>query len=249
MEGLKTPKPFTFDGNVAERWKQRKEEFEWYLVATESDTKPEKVRAGILLHCLGPKGKEIYNTFTFDTAEDRVKYTKIKEKLEAYCVPRINLTLQRFKFLTYRQGGETFDEFVTELKKLSSTCELDTLRDSLIRDMIIIGTGDRKLQERLLRKTDITLDDAIKEGQTPEATKKEVLNSSDKGNLHTDEVKFRPKFKHIGNKMEEVRSKKVEYKSNLIKNCQFCPYQHQRGKCPAYRKTCIVCKGLGHFAK
>ena len=40
-------------------------------------------------------------------------------------------------FLTYHQGEETFDEFVTELKKLSSTCELDTLRDSLITDMII----------------------------------------------------------------------------------------------------------------
>ena len=55
MEGLKPPKPFTFDGNAAEKWKQWKEEFEWYLIATESDTKPEKVRAGILLHCIGLK--------------------------------------------------------------------------------------------------------------------------------------------------------------------------------------------------
>ena len=57
-----------FDGNIAEKWKQWKEEFQWYLVATEADTKSEKVRAGILLHCLGSKGKEIYNTLTF--AED-----------------------------------------------------------------------------------------------------------------------------------------------------------------------------------
>ena len=73
MEGFKPPKPFLFEGNIAERWKLWIEELTWYLVATESDAKPEKARAGILLHCLGSKGKEIYNTFTFDEADDKQK--------------------------------------------------------------------------------------------------------------------------------------------------------------------------------
>ena len=95
------------------------------------------------------------------------------------------------------------------------------------------------------------MDDAIREGKTSEATKKhkEVLNNSDKGNLHTDEVKFRPKDKHRGNKLEEERSKKVEYKSNLIKNCLYCSYQHQRGKCPAYKKNMHFMQGFGAFCK
>ena len=35
----------------------------------------------------------------------------------------------------------------------------------------------------------------------------------------------------------------------MIMNCQYCSYQHLRGKCPAYKKICKACKGQGHFAK
>ena len=55
--GIKAPKPMEFDGNIAEKWKQWKEDFKWYLIAIEADTKSQKIRAGLLLHCLGPKGK------------------------------------------------------------------------------------------------------------------------------------------------------------------------------------------------
>ena len=173
MERLKPPKPFDFEGNVPEKWKLWKEDLEWYLIATDAEEKTEKVKSGILLHSIGSKGKEIYNTFEFEAPDDKFKYTKILEKFEAYCTPRKNLTLLRFKFLTYRQGEEeSFDQFVTYLKKMSSTCELLTLKESLIKDMIIIGTTDKKLQERLLKKSDISLDDTIKEGKASELSKK-----------------------------------------------------------------------------
>ena len=71
MEGFKPPKPLLSDGNIAERRKLWIEELEWYLVATESDDKPEKVRAGILLHCLGSKG--FYKTVNFNEANDQLR--------------------------------------------------------------------------------------------------------------------------------------------------------------------------------
>ena len=71
MERLKPPKPIDFDdGNLSEKWKHWKEDLEWYMIATESDGKSEKVRAGILLHCIGSRGKEIYNTFEYEAAGD-----------------------------------------------------------------------------------------------------------------------------------------------------------------------------------
>ena len=52
----------------------------------------------------------------------------------------------RYKMFSYRQReGQSFGHFVTELKKLSSECELGTLLDSLIRDMIIVGFMDNRL--------------------------------------------------------------------------------------------------------
>ena len=242
--GLKPPKPFLFEGNIAEKWKQWKEEFEWYLIAIEADGKTEKVRAGILLHCLGPKGREVYNTLEFDSVEDRVKYSKIIERVEAYCIPRKNLTLLRFKFFTHRQEEQLFDEFVTQLKKLSNDCEFGALRDSLVKDMIIIGNKDRRLQERLLRKPDISLGDAIKEGQAAETSRKHKETLTEKGIVHTDVIQRNKTYDYKGNK-KFVQGSGV----NNSGSCQYCSYQHPRGRCPAYKKACNACNGIGHFAK
>jgi hypothetical protein len=57
-----------------------------------------------------------------------------------YCSPRKNITFMRHKLFTCKQrDGQSFDELVTELKKRSAECEFETLRESLIRDIIICG--------------------------------------------------------------------------------------------------------------
>ena len=81
------------------------------------------------------------------------------EKFEAYIAPRKNLTYSQFKFLTYRQEeGHSFESFLTDLTKFASDYELDHVKELLVRDMIIIGLHDKKLQERLLREINLTLD-------------------------------------------------------------------------------------------
>ena len=54
------------------------------------------------------------------------------------------------------------------MKKFASDCELDHLKELLIRDMIIIGLHDEKLQERLLREINLTLDRTVEICQTIE---------------------------------------------------------------------------------
>ena len=83
--------------------------------------------------------RNLYN-FTFDNEEDTLVYNKIIEKFEACIAPRKNLTYSRFTFLRYRQEeGQSFESFFTDLKKFAGDCELDHLKESLIRDIIIIG--------------------------------------------------------------------------------------------------------------
>ena len=107
--------------------------------------------------------------------------------------------------------------------------------------MVIIGTKDKKLQERLLRKPDTTLDEAIKQGKTSEASRqhREILNPSNKSNLHADVINHKMRKDYSNNRRSESstnwedRSKKYEKKPEMIMNCQYCSYQHKRGKCPA----------------
>ena len=77
---------------------------------------------------------------------------------------------------------QTFNDFVTELRRLSENCEFNELRDFLIKDMIICDITDNNFRERMLQCTDIDLNKAINIGPASEQTKLHVkeLNNFDK---------------------------------------------------------------------
>lgn len=82
------------------------------------------------------------------------------------------MTFNRYNFFTARQTDiETF-EFYTRLRKLSENFDFAELRDSLIKDIVIIGIRDTKLKERFLRENDIDLQTVLKNGRACEASKK-----------------------------------------------------------------------------
>ena len=117
MNKLEHPQAFSFDGNVSHSWKLWLKHFDLYLTATEKDTKGDKIKTSIFLTCIGQKGREIYETFTFEPG-DEMKLAPVLHKVSEYCNPRKNITILRHKFFTYRQqGGQNFHGFVTELKK------------------------------------------------------------------------------------------------------------------------------------
>ena len=130
---------------------------------------------------------------------------------------------------------------MTELKKLSSECEFDNLQDSLIKDMIVCGTKDNSLRERLLRECDLTLSKAISAGHAAEETRKharEILRSQPSADI--DKI-----FKKKLNKSNHNTHN--QNKRDFIKKCKFCDSSHPRGKCPAYGKVCHVCNKRSHF--
>ena len=172
------------------------------MVATEKDRKENKVKSSILLSCIGPQGREIYNTFTFSQEEENFDYNVIVQKFENFCILRQNITLLRYKFLTYKQKeGQSFDEFMTQLKKLSSDCEFGELKNSLIKDIVVIGVADNSLRERMLRELNLTLERAIALGQSTEQTK-----------IHAKELKqeaeiYRIKFSKKENRYSQAAKK------------------------------------------
>ena len=129
MDKSNPPDPLIFDGNIRELCKRWKQELELYLVATEKDRKESKVKSSILLSCIGRQRREIYNTFTFSQEEENFDYSVIVQKFENFFIPRQNITMLRYKFLTCKQKeGQRFDKFMTQLKRLSSDCEFGELK-------------------------------------------------------------------------------------------------------------------------
>ena len=98
------------------------------MTATEYDEEPDNLKSSLLLHCIGERAREVYNTLNFSTTADLMKLEKIMEQFEGYFNPRKNIAYSWFNFFTYHQEiGQSFDDYMTELRKLSSDCELEGL--------------------------------------------------------------------------------------------------------------------------
>ena len=156
-----------------------------------------------------------------------------------YIVPRKNVTYLRFKFLTYRQEErQSFESFFTDLKKFASDCKLDHLKELLIRDMIIIGLHDKKLQERLLREINLTLDRTVDICQTIELTKSHA-KAIQQGTSHSNDYN-----------VDAIRKDfEQSAKQEMIMKCKFCSYNHKHGSCPTYDKVRHSCHKKAHFSK
>ena len=175
MELIKPPKVLSLEGNLQENWKTWKQNFDFYLIATEYKAKASEVKAGLFLHCVGDNARQLYNTLVFDNDADKLKYEIIIQKFDEYITPRKNTTFCRYKFFTYRQGdGQSFDKYLTEMRKLSNDCEFGNLHDSILTDMLIIGLNSKRIQERLLREENITLEKVIKNCKSTELTSRQA---------------------------------------------------------------------------
>jgi uncharacterized protein YllA (UPF0747 family) len=107
---------------------------------------------------------------------------------------------------------------VTELKKRSAVCEFDTLKDSLIKDMIICGISDNALRERMLREPNINLQKAVELGQASEQTKlhAQQLTEDMEKKIHKVHRQKREKERRDKNR-DRFKSHSPE-SGNLIKN-------------------------------
>lgn len=177
----KAPEVFTFHGDVGKDWKLWKQKFELYLVASGKSDKKDNVKIAILLNFLGDEGLRIFNTFEYSDEEDEKKLSTILDKFDKYCQPIKNLVYEHFIFFKREQlQGESIDQFVTALRQLASTCDFKE-KDVLIRDRLVLGVKDSRIQEKLLQYPNLGLSDAISICRSMEAsvaTQKEIVKEA-----------------------------------------------------------------------
>ena len=76
-----------------------------------------------------------------------MKLQPVIDKFDEYLNPRKNITFLSFKFFGNNQGeGQLIDDYVTELKTRSQHCKFGDLRESLIKDKIVLRVQDKKIQ-------------------------------------------------------------------------------------------------------
>jgi len=209
-----------------------KDEWNDWILATGQEKKTEAEKAAILRVFLGSEAKEIY--YANELNKKTLKASEILDELEKIIVQEENVITNRFKFQTYNQEmSQKFADYLLELKKLHIKANYEGVKpDEILRDKIVQGIGNKKLQKELLKMKDPTLVKVVQTCHADEAARmnQEVMNERNEQKPSTIE-------EHIL-KQEFAR-------------CKFCGMKHEfvKGKCPAISKECNKCGRKGHFAK
>lgn len=97
--------------NVSKSWKTWKEEFTLYLELALPDAE-EKAKVKLFYYLIGERGRELCATLIGTQA--RVKVSGLMEKIDEYCNPKVNETVERYRFFAHNQApSETIDKYVT----------------------------------------------------------------------------------------------------------------------------------------
>lgn len=247
---------------TAEGWTKWKQLFEIYRVASGTNKMDDEVQVAVLLHCIGEACVDVYNTLGL-TDEEKKKYGVVLKKFEDYFVPIKNESVNSHIFFTRNQEpGEMFDTYLTELKKLSIDCNFGTLKDRLIRDRIVAGILDKRVKDRLLRETDLTLEKTVKICKCAELSEQQVKKFEPTKDVASISKKSGGNSRNnnnsrTGNNTSGAQRKKMTSSttsescdSKQQENaCQRCGYKHRFKNCPAFRRECKQCGKTGHFAK
>ncbi|XP_071944705.1 uncharacterized protein [Antedon mediterranea] len=239
MANLNQPEPLNIStGNISENWKRFKQRFELYNnnIASGMSRKPSETQTSLLLHTIGQQGLDVYNAFKLKM---KMRLNTVMHKFEEYCNPKKNITFERHTFFSRNQiPGEKIDQYVTDLKNKSKTCEFGEIEESLIRDRIVCGLLDNQLRERLLREDDLNLDKCMKICKASEASRNLGKELKADHQVAVDQLGMSNNYKHDRTKDRDKS-----------KPCSRCTRSHEYGKCPAFGMSCNNCGRKNHFSR
>nr|XP_037288928.1 uncharacterized protein LOC119181789 [Rhipicephalus microplus] len=195
---LPPPKAMDTTGDVWRSWKTWRQEFELFATATYLNQQPKEVQAATFLMIIGEDARKTYSTLDFATDEEKSDVEVLKMKFEAFYKPALNLAYHEFRFGKCDQkDGESFNDWLTDLRVLAKSCEFGQLEERMLRSRIILGIRDKKLQEKLI-------------SENASFTKTvEMCRSREHGKEQCEEIQARPKSDYAAemNALSEAKAR------------------------------------------
>ncbi|KAK3107010.1 hypothetical protein FSP39_004902 [Pinctada imbricata] len=278
LSGLPIPKMDWENSNLPETWRKFQSTVELMFKGPLS-AKEEEIHVTYLLLWVGEKGREIADTWTDMSADDKKQLAPHYERFKNHVQPKLNPIFARYKFNLSTQGNDSIEQYVTRLRTLAKDCSF-TNKDEMIRDRIVFGVTQEKAREKLINVgADLTLDRAIQIVQTYEYSQLQLktmkgevdeihAKSRDRGRSahpvhseHRRRTTHRTPFHKQRPQPQKTYVPKTEHappkpkakpnKSALkVPECDKCGYSHRSTEhCPAKGEQCAKCKKYNHFAK
>lgn len=135
-------------------------------------TDPDKKRS-IFLVSVGPKTCKLVRSLVVPDPKDK-SFEALAQLAQDHFMPKLSTIVQRFKFNTRsQQPGATITMFLAELWRLTEHCEFEATLDDILRDRLVCGVHDIRIESRLRAEPKLTLKQALDQALAIEATDKD----------------------------------------------------------------------------
>ena len=191
----------------------------------------DKDKANILLISIGQNAAGYFDrATTVNTEGDDYKNTR-KTLENIFCVPNASAEARVIFFGTRPKPQEKTLAFLGRLRKASVLCKFDNADTEIMR-ILMNCNSDSKWQEKRFSAKWTENDLVAAENYARQLEQTDLLKK---------ELR------------ETYGSSTAAEKVNRINagpsnNCAYCDKSHKKGQCPAYGRTCDLCKKLHHFA-
>lgn len=171
------------------------------------------------------------------TTEETPKYKEVVKKLDEYFKPKYHAIFGRYKFWRLKsEPHDTLNDVILKIKDAAECCKFGSTaaesQDIAMTDKLLMLVP-QEIKEKLLQKTELSFDEAIKIVQAHEATK------------------FQASF--LSNSTTEPEINRLNHNvRNDYKYCNRCGSKnHQTGasSCKAKDSQCHNCGKRGHYSR
>ena len=227
-----------------EDWKTYLSRLKFYFIANDVED-PGKQKA-ILLSVAGPELYKLASSLISPLEPNQVNFDELVEQLNNHYDPKKSISVQRFKFNSrVRKPGESVSTYIAELKKLAAHCDFEeAFLLQMLRDRLVCGIGDSRMQRRLLSEEDLTFDKALQLVQAMESADQSASAlTADPGKTDVNQVTYR---KYRGKpKPADLPSRSKPPEGQ----CYRCAGEHSADKCRFKNVDCRYCGKRGHIAR
>ena len=249
LHGVVSP----YDGNQ-EEWVEYAERLENYFIA--NDIEDVAKRRAILLNGVGASTYRLIKTLAFPGTRTpkELTFEQIVERVRNHFDPKPSPIIKRYEFNTRKQKeGETVAEYVAALRKLAEYCEYPVaILNDLLRDRLVCGIYDKRVQQRFLQEAKLPYDKALSKALAAETAVKdskrlqESAQNVEKPPL--EPVNEKPAIHRVGRSTRSPNKRTTQSKPPADGDCYRCGGKHQASKCKFKDYECHFCKKKGHLA-
>ena len=211
-----------------ETWDSYSERMSFYFLA--NDINDDGKKKAIFLSACGSHTFDLLRNLLQPAKPAEKTYDELVEILKTHYAPKPSVITQRYKFNTrIRQQGESVSTYVAELKAIAEFCDFPNL-EQMLRDQLVCGIADLRIQKRLLQDAGLTYKTALETALSMEMANKDVTQlQRSPGAVHNVQHRSTNRFTQRF-------------------SCYRCGGNHAQESCRFKSAQCHYCKKMGHIA-